>query len=441
MGGTSIPVGSGLGGQILAKDEATFGVAPPLTSGADSFEFKSETLELKKTPVQGEGLAAGKVYHRTKRRVVTNYDVTGDIQMDLITRNLGFWLRYMIGDFADQPAQIGSTGIYQTVFQPVSGMQGHSFTVQKGVPTVDNATVEPFTYVGNKIASWSIGVSTGAIGTFGVTLDGRNELAGAGNSDPLNGSVPALATWAPASTGLGLGVFHFKEATLFSGGTPTLSAGGTISAPTIASGSQIQNTTGRNVLATISGGTVTSVVVNGQQVGTSAGSYLVPANNNGQPGYIQLTYTGTPTWTWAQAILSLAGETSLANVKDVTMQQSFSYDVSRMFVGNAGFKSEQIENNYRALSGSATVEWLSSEAIYNAFSADSTTSLELKFVGPTVSTSNYLLDIIIPNIKFEGESPKIAGPQVVTQATPFTGLDDEATVPIQVTYQSEDAAF
>jgi hypothetical protein len=79
--------------------------------------------------------------------------------------------------------------------------------------------------------------------------------------------------------------------------------------------------------------------------------------------------------------------------------------------------------------------------MYNAFAQDTTTSLELTFVGPTVSTSNYLLDIIIPNIKLDGESPKVGGPGVVTQAVPFTGLDDEATVPIQITYQSEDTAI
>jgi len=361
----NIPVGSGLAAQLVTKDETTYGVAASLTSGVDSFEFDSDTLELKKTAVTGAGLAAGKVYERTKRRVVTNYDVTGDIVMDCPTRNLGFWLRYMIGDFTETPTQIGSTGIYKTVFQPKSTQFGHSFTVQKGVPAVDTATVEPVTYVGCKLSGWSLATSVGAIAKLTLNIDARNELAGGMDADPLNASLPALATFATPTTGLGTSVFHFREATLFSGGTPALNTG----------------------------------------------------------------------------IVSLTGATALGNVKDITVGQTFTYDTSRLFIGSSGFKSEQVENGYRKPTGSFTIEWLSSMAMYNAYAADTTTSLQLTFTGPTVSTSNYLLDIIIPNIKLEGESGKVAGPQVVTQQVNFTGYDDEATTPLQVTYQSEDTTF
>ena len=434
---TYIPVGSGLAAQLVVKDEATYGVAPSLTSGIDAFEFKSDTLELKKTTVEGEGLAAGRVYRRTKRRVLTAYDLNGDINMELPTRNLGFWLRYMVGDFSETPAQIGVTGVYKTVFQPTNTMFGHSFCVQKGVPTADNATVEPFTYVGNKLTGWEIAVSTGSIGALTLHTDGRNELAGAGNGDPLNGSVPALTNWVPVTQGLGMSVFHFRQATLFTGGTPTLVAGATITPPAVPASTTVQqNTTGRNVLVTISAGTVTFVFVNGAQVGTGDGTYTLPANGN-----ISITYSSPPTWTWAQAVVSLSGEAAAGNVKDVTIAHNFAYDNNRIFVGTQGFKSEQIENNFRSLSGSFNVEWLSSEAFYNAYAADTTTSLQLTFTGATVSTSNYLLDIIIPNIKLGGESPKVPGPAVITQAVPFTGYDDETTVPLQVTYQSEDVTF
>lgn len=434
---TTIPTGSGLSTQLVAKDESTYGVAPSLTSGVDSFEINSDSLELKKTVVQGMGLAAGRVYPRTKRRVLTNYDAGGSLPMDLPTRNLGFWLRYMIGAFSQTPSQIASTGIYQTVFQPVTTQFGHSFTIQKGVPATD-ATVQPFTYVGGKLTQWEIGVATGALASLNLTVDARNELAGAGNGDPLNGSVPALAFWNVPTNGLGLSVFHFREATLFSGGTPTLGAGILLVSPPAVPATTVAavNPYGMNAWVTISAGTLTSVVVNGVQVGTTAGSYLVPSG-----GSISITYSVAPTWVWHQAVVTLAGETAIGNVKDVTIQKQYSYDSERIFVGSSGYKSEPIENGFRSITGSLTAEFTSGEALYNAFAADTTTSLQLTFTGPTVSSSNYLLDIIIPNIKFEGESPKVPGPSVVTLAANFTGLDDETTVPIQVTYQSEDVTF
>lgn len=365
--------GSGISAQILAVAETTFGVAPSL-SAARSYEFKNETLELKKNTVQGEGLAAGHLYDRTKRRVLTTYDVSGAIVMDLPTRQMAFWLQYMVGSFGQSlatPTQISSSGIYQSVHQGVGGIQttggllGHSLCIQKGVPDV-SGVVDPFTYVGCKISDWELKCATSAIAELTLTFDARNELAGAGNTDPLNGSVPTLQSWAgPPTSGLGESLFHFREATVYTGGTPTNTAG----------------------------------------------------------------------------TISLAGSTAAGNIKDVDIKHTVKFDNARYFLGSSGFKAEQIENGFRAISGSFTVEWLSGESMYNAFAADTTTSLELNFVGATVSGQTYLMQVIIPNIKLDGESPKVSGPAVITQSVSFTGLDDETTVPIQVIYQSEDTAI
>lgn len=86
----------------------------------------------------------------------------------------------------------------------------------------------PSRYVGCKIADWELSVETGAIVQCSLTLDGRNELGGSGNGDPLNTVVPTLGTFSESSINSAtdpLNVFHFREATLFTGGTPTLTAG------------------------------------------------------------------------------------------------------------------------------------------------------------------------------------------------------------------------
>ena len=44
-------VGSGIASQLVYIPESTYGVAPTLT-GAETLEFNSETLELKKTTIQ-----------------------------------------------------------------------------------------------------------------------------------------------------------------------------------------------------------------------------------------------------------------------------------------------------------------------------------------------------------------------------------------------------
>lgn len=366
-------VAAGIGSQIIALAETTWGVAPSLTSGARTYEFKTEGLELKKTTVQGQGLHAGGLYDRTRRRVVTNYDAGGPITMDIPSRNLGILLQAMVGSYGvtlAAPTQISTTGVYQSYHTPGTSMNGHSICIQKGVPDT-SGVADPFTYVGCKIADWEITVETGAIAQLALTIDARNELAGSStNNDSLNATVPALGGYNEAlvETATGwLDVFHFRQATLYTGGTPTLTSG----------------------------------------------------------------------------ITTLASEATAGNVKSCNIKQALSLDSSRYFLGSAGFKAEQLENGFRSITGGFTVEWLTSEAMYNAFSADTTTSLELSFVGSVIGssgTNTELLDIIIPNIRLDGESPKVGGPEVVTQAVTFTGLDDETTTPIQIHYQSADSA-
>lgn len=360
----SIYVNSGIGSQIIMTPEATFGVAPSLAA-AQPYEFNSETLELKKTIVQGKGLHAGGLYNRGARRVLTNYAVSGGITMDLPTRYLNQLLWQMFGSKGQTAATLtedATTGAYSATHAPGS-MMGQSMCIQKGVPSVDGTAPSPFTYVGMKMTDWTISVKTGEIASLQTTWDGRNELGGAStNGDALNTSIPALGTFSEDATN---NVFHFREATLYSGGT----------------------------------------------VSTASG------------------------------ITTITNNTALGNVMSAEIKCAFKMDTTRYFLGSAGFKAEQIENDYRDVTGQFEVEWLSAESMYEAFATDSPINLELTFAGNPIGTGTdiSMLTILIPQVFLEGESPKVAGTQVVTQTVPFTGLDDSVNNVIQATYWTLDA--
>jgi hypothetical protein len=151
--------------------------------------------------------------------------------------------------------------------------------------------------------------------------------------------------------------------------------------------------------------------------------------------------TGTPST--SAGVTSLGSTTTLANVKSCSVKQALSLDSSRYFLGGSGFKSEQLENGFRSITGSMVVEWQSAMTYYEAFEADTPLALQLTFkafanIGS--STQPEELDVLIPVIKLDGESPKVAGPQVVTESVTFTGLDDETNNPIQLTYFTSDTA-
>lgn len=369
---SGVYVNSGIGGQLVYAPETTYGVAASLAS-AQPLEFNSETVELKKTIVQGAGIHSGGLHNRAARRVLTNYAVSGGVNMDLPTQYLNGLLTQMFGSKGQPLATLtedGTTGAYKAIHQPGSQL-GSSLTLQKAVPAVDGTAPLPHTFTGIKITDWTVSVATGAIATLALTVDGYNEIAGTAatgnpNGDPLNTyPAPALAAWNEAATN---SVFHFREASLLSGGT----------------------------LATS---------------GTGSSTYT--------------TYTGG---------------TALGNVKSAEIKYALKMDTARYFLGSAGFKAEPIENNWRDITGQFVIEWLSSQAMYQAFAADSPLSLQLTFTGPVIGTGTDTssLSILIPRLYLEGESPKINGPAVVTQTVPFTGLDDGTYAPIQATYWTVD---
>lgn len=437
-------VNSGLGAAIVATPETTYGQAAALTS-AQPYEFNSETLELKKTIVQGKGLRSGGLHLRAARRVVTMYATSGGINLDLPTRYLNIWLYQMFGSKGQPLAaltQDATTGAYKSVHAP-GPMLGSSLTIQKGVPSVDGTSANPLTYPGVKFMDWTLSVATGAIASLAVTIDGRNELGGTGtggagiNGDALNVyPAPALAAYNEAPTN---NIFHFREASLITGTPGTVSGGGSaLSSPPAVPATTVAATSPYTSLSavTITAGTITAVTVNGAVVGTTAGTYGVPAG-----GTIAITYSSAPTWAWFAGVTALTSPTTLGNVKSAEIKYAFHMDTERIFLGSAGFKAEPIENDFRDISGQFVTEWLNAESRYQAFASDTPLALELDFIGPGIGSGSDLssLKVLIPSIYLDGESPKVGGPAVVTQTVPFTGLDNGTDNPIQATYISLDS--
>ena len=200
---TTFP-GSGILTQFYGPvAESTYGVAPSLT-GAHFYAIKGgESLKGKKITAQGEGLFSGKLQPQASRRVLAGWDCGGSVPLELPTRNLQQWLLPMFGSYGQTAASLtqdASTGAYKSVHAP-GPLQGNSFTVQKGVPTVDG-TVAPSTIVGCKIADWEFSVEKHGIAQLAVSIMARNELLGAGNSRPAERrSVPSLVAYSPPRSG------------------------------------------------------------------------------------------------------------------------------------------------------------------------------------------------------------------------------------------------
>ena len=170
-------IGSGLAGQVGIANEVTVNTPVAVTTFT---EFDpGETLDVRPTFVQGRGLRAGGLVERSARRVLTSYDGGGDITFDVPNKGLGKWMQAMIGSYGTTAVQMGVTTAYQQIHN-VASADGKTFTLQKGVPSIDG-TVNPLTFSGCKCTAWDLTSAPNAIAKLKVTVDAMNvQPTGAG---------------------------------------------------------------------------------------------------------------------------------------------------------------------------------------------------------------------------------------------------------------------
>lgn len=185
------------------------------------------------------------------------------------------------------------------------------------------------------------------------------------------------------------------------------------------------------------GGNTNSDPLNGSLPGLV--TYVAPVGGAFHWSQASVFTGGTASTT--SGVTSVSGATLAGNVKSASIKVTRPLDINRFFIGKAGFKDEQKQNGLCAITGQFVIEWLSTEAMYNAYLTDTPTAFQLQFLGgPIGSGSDHsTLTILCPDIFLEGETPKVPGPEVLTQTVPFTALDDDVNNVIQANYWTLDS--
>jgi hypothetical protein len=63
------------------------------------------------------------------------------------------------------------------------------------------------------------------------------------------------------------------------------------------------------------------------------------------------------------------------------------------------------------------------------------------FAGDTIEGAHdYTLSFNIADVRFEGETPQVGGPELVYQNIPFVGLDPESGNAVTIVYKTTDTA-
>lgn len=142
----------------------------------------------------------------------------------------------------------------------------------------------------------------------------------------------------------------------------------------------------------------------------------------------EVSITGGTAVTSVVRGITISGETPLAN--------------ERYGLGSSGVKKEQIENDTPTITGSLDTEFTNQAEIYDLFKANTTTALQLTFVGSQIATTGYYntLDIVIPALKFKTAPVNVDGPDIVAMSVDFEAYSDGTNAPIQFALTSADTA-
>lgn len=313
-------IGSGIGSSFGIATETTFNTGVTVSR---FYEFTSESTNYNKNASVGMGLRAGGLLPRSQRRVITTFDATGNLVMDLPTRGLGLILAHAMGSF---PTKSGSSFTFT-----LGDVYGKSFTSQIGVPQY-GGTVTPKTLTGCKVSTFEITANTGEIatGTFGIDAAGLT-------------TATSLATPSYALSG---SVFHFAQG---------------------------------------------AITVDGSAV---------------------------------------------ANIKSFNLSVDNVLKTDRYNLGSAGAKSEQVINGFRKVSGSVTAEFTDTTLLAK-FLADTTTALSLTLT----ASGTEALQITVSAVKFDGNAPQVAGPEVIDVEFSFEAYDNGSDAPLTIVYTTPDTSL
>ncbi|MBW9118885.1 hypothetical protein JNB63_02135 [Microbacterium trichothecenolyticum] len=118
------------------------------------------------------------------------------------------------------------------------------------------------------------------------------------------------------------------------------------------------------------------------------------------------------------------GGTEVANVRDFSISVDQGLDDNGWNLGGAGKRSRRGAVGQAAVTGKVTAEY-DSTTFRDAVRDQTPLALVATFLGATdISSGNKpTLQVVVPDIRFEGELPKSNGGDVITQSIDFTGFD------------------
>lgn len=150
------------------------------------------------------------------------------------------------------------------------------------------------------------------------------------------------------------------------------------------------------------------------------------------------SYPATQTLlTWVGGTFAFAG--AAIDVKDITFNVDHGLDTDRVFLRGGGtLQKEPVEAAMAGVGGNFTVEF-ESMTQYNRYVNGTTGTLAGTWVGSSIEgTFSYSLYLTMPVVRFDGDTPNVGGPDILTMSVPYQVLQSGTLSPYTLVYRTTD---
>lgn len=148
---------------------------------------------------------------------------------------------------------------------------------------------------------------------------------------------------------------------------------------------------------------------------------------------------GTPTTSAGET--TIASGTQLAAIaKSITITGTTPMAEERYGLGNAGLRSQPLQNDIPTITGTLTTEYAKTE-LYDPFQAGTVMPIQFDLTGAVISGSDvYRLSFIMPACLIKSAKPNVSGPDIVQMSVDFEAYSNSVDPVIQIKIVSDESA-
>lgn len=199
---------SGVAAQLGFAEETTWGT---FSTPTRFLEVNSFAIQNQVERIESSAIRASNRVLRQDRWAANPKGVSGTLELEVMTKGFGLLLKHMLGTVAiTTPSGATNTRLHT---HTIGDTYGLGLTIQGGVPDV-SGTVQPFSWLGCKIAEWTLSNEVDGLLMLGLNIDGATETTAQALASASYASSVELLTFAGGTVTLAGSQFDVRSISL-----------------------------------------------------------------------------------------------------------------------------------------------------------------------------------------------------------------------------------